>query len=250
MVKTVHSLRGPRLHPSHKSRAPTGRYITASFMIHLGSAARWTSETGSTRPGKKWQLLLASCTDHKRWKKLPCTPKPASLKMPAHPAQQGRSFKEHSRPLSRSLSSPAWCANPPGHRWGHCLSCAQLRDVLAVQLPALPFMLLLPPAPSPSSFWRIGLILQTGTERPKCGKGPAVHCLEVKAHNCFSWNTLQISHPFFPLQMWKRGTTACTKGYFHTCRQGMLTRTALLGMSFPNLSITHLWETNYKKKKS
>ena len=131
-----------------------------------------------------------------------------------HPARQERSSKEHSRPLSRSLAGSARRAAPPGHGWGRCLSFTQLGGLLVVQLPALPFVLLLPPAPSSFSFCSTGLPLQTGTKCPKHGKGPVLHCLGVKGANCFSWNMLQISHPFFPTNVGNKERPCVQKSIF------------------------------------
>lgn len=215
---STYSLWAPHPRPSHKSRAPTGRYITAPFMIDLGSTARQTSETGSTRPGKKWQLLLASCTDHKRWKRLPCVPKHASFKMPAHPAQQGRSFKEGSWPLSRLLSGSAWCAAPPGHGYGGCLSGAQLSGPPCHTIACPAF------CASSSSPLTLLLLLQ---DWPYSANGNKVSKRQRGTNFVFPWGKRSQQFflerapnftPFFPHKRGKEGETACTKGYFHTCR--------------------------------
>lgn len=140
-------------------------------------------------------------------------PKPASQNA-CTPSMKGKSFKEGSWPLSRSLPGSAGCAAPPDHEWGHCLSSAQLCGLLVLQLPALPFVLLLPPAPSSASSCGIGLVLQTGIKCPKGGKGPTLFCLEVKGANCFSWNMLQISHPFFPTNVGNKEQLYAQKGTF------------------------------------
>lgn len=52
--------------------------------------------------------------------------------------------------------------------------------------------------PPASSSHSTGLTRQRVARCPKQGNRPAWFCLEGEGANCFSWNTLQISHPFLP----------------------------------------------------
>lgn len=184
------------MYPVHVQPRSTHRQVYPSPFHDspwlLCCSTRWTSGTGSTRPGKKWQLLLASCSDHKRWKRLPCVPKPASFKTPSVAGQELRGALLAAQLGTQLLS-------------GHGPAPKPVASFCATSSSPLTLLLLL-------EYWPLS------AKGPKHGKGPALHCPEVKGANCFFLEHAPNFTPFFPHKCGKQAATLCTKGYFHTCR--------------------------------